>query len=197
MVKLVRYGEKNAEKPGVIDPKGNMRDLSDYFADFNHDLVSLNALEKINHLDYKKLPQIPRSVRLGSCLADVPNFYCVGVNYAKYAKETGDDCPAEPIIFSKATSAISGPFDDVIIPKGSEKTDWEVELGVVIGKNCLHVSEEDALSVVSGYCVINDISERSFQFDYGGQWIKGKSAPIFAPIGPFLLLKMKFQIPKI
>ncbi len=185
----MRFGEKDNEKPGLIDPEGNIRDLSDYCADFYDHGVSLNSLEKIINKDYVKLPHVPRSVRLGSCLADAPNFYCIGLNYAKHARETGADSPTEPIIFSKATSSISGPYDKVIIPKGSEKTDWEVELGVVIGENCLHVPEEEALEVVSGYCVINDVSERSFQFDHGGQWIKGKSAPTFGPIGPFLVTK--------
>ena len=186
-MKLVRFGEKNNEKPGLIDPEGGMRNLSDYFSDFCHGAVSLNSLEKISNVDYKKLPQVPRSVRLGSCLADAPNFYCVGLNYAKHAKETGLDTPTEPIIFSKSTSAISGPFDEVIIPKGSKKTDWEVELGIVIGENCLHVPEEEALAVISGYCVVNDVSERTFQFDHGGQWIKGKS--MAGNCGPILVTK--------
>ena len=192
----MRFGEKDNEKPGLIDPEGNIRDLSNYCADFYHHGVSLNSLEKIINKDYVKLPHVPRSVRLGSCLADAPNFYCIGLNYAKHARETGADAPTEPIIFSKATSSISGPYDKVIIPKGSEKTDWEVELGVVIGENCLHVPEEEALEVVSGYCVINDVSERSFQFDHGGQWIKGKSAPTFGPIGPFLVTKHDIPDPQ-
>ena len=192
----MRFGEKDNEKPGLIDPEGNIRDLSNYCADFYHHGVSLNSLEKIINKDYVKLPHVPRSVRLGSCLADAPNFYCIGLNYAKHARETGADSPTEPIIFSKATSSISGPYDKVIIPKGSEKTDWEVELGVVIGENCLHVPEEEALEVVSGYCVINDVSERSFQFDHGGQWIKGKSAPTFGPIGPFLVTKHDIPDPQ-
>ena len=186
-MKLVRFGEKRNEKPGLIDPEGGLRDLSDYFSDFSHEAVSLSSLEKIKNIDYNLLPKIPRSIRLGSCLADAPNFYCVGLNYAKHAAETGAEPPNEPIIFSKATSSISGPYDDVIIPKNSQKTDWEVELGVIIGEQCSHVSRDEALSVISGYCVINDISERSFQFDRGGQWIKGKSAPTFGPIGPFLV----------
>ena len=186
-MKLVRFGEKRNEKPGLIDPEGGLRDLSDYFSDFSHEAVSLSSLEKIKNIDYNLLPKVPRSIRLGSCLADAPNFYCVGLNYAKHAAETGAEPPNEPIIFSKATSSISGPYDDVIIPKNSQKTDWEVELGVIIGEQCSHVSIDEALSVISGYCVINDISERSFQFDRGGQWIKGKSAPTFGPIGPFLV----------
>ena len=186
-MKLVRFGEKGKEKPGLIDPEGGMRDLSDFISDFSHESVSLKTLEKIKNANYQNLPQIPRSTRLGSCLADAPNFYCVGLNYKKHAEETGAKPPSEPIIFSKATSAISGPNDNVIIPKNSKKTDWEVELAVVIGENCSHVSERDALSVISGYCIVNDVSERAFQIERGGQWIKGKSAPSFAPMGPFLV----------
>ena len=142
------------------------------------------------------MPKVPRTSRLGSCLADTPNFYCIGLNYAKHAKETNADIPKEPIVFSKATTSINGPNDDVIIPRGSVKADWEVELGVIIGKHCQYVSEKDALSVVSGYCIVNDVSERSFQFDRGGQWIKGKSAPTFAPIGPFLVTAEEIENPQ-
>ena len=195
-MKLVRFGDKDKEKPGLIDPEGNMRDLSDYFSDFTHEGVSLTTLEKIRNVDYNKLPKVPRTSRLGSCLADTPNFYCIGLNYANHAKETNADIPKEPIVFSKATTSINGPNDDVIIPRGSVKADWEVELGVIIGKHCQYVSEKDALSVVSGYCIVNDVSERSFQFDRGGQWIKGKSAPTFAPIGPFLVTAEEIENPQ-
>ncbi len=195
-MKLVRFGEKNEEKPGLIDSKGRIKDLTEYFLDFGNNSVSLSSLEKIRTIDPEKLSEVPKNVRLGSCLVDVPNFYCIGLNYAKHAIETGVAPPSEPIIFSKATSAISGPYDDVIIPKGSKKTDWEVELGVVIGENCFHVPEKEALSVVSGYCIVNDISERSFQFDHGGQWIKGKSAPTFGPIGPFLVTNDEISDPQ-
>ena len=165
-MKLVRFGDKNNEKPGFIDPEGNMRDLSDYFSDFTHEGVSLTTLEKIKNVDYNKLPKVPRTSRLGSCLADTPNFYCIGLNYANHAKETNADIPKEPIV--SATTSINGPNDDVIIPKGSVKTDWEVELGVIIGKHCQYMSEKDALSFVSGYCIVNDASERSYQFDEVG-----------------------------
>ena len=195
-MKLVRFGERNNEKPGLIDPEGGMRDLSDHFSDFSHEGVSLGTLEKIKNIDYNNFPKIPRSTRLGSCLADTPNFYCIGMNYAKHAKETNAPIPKEPIVFSKATTSITGPNDQVIIPKGSTETDWEVELGVIIGKNCQYVSEKDALSVVSGYCIVNDVSERSYQFDRGGQWIKGKSAPTFAPIGPFLVTSDEVENPQ-
>ena len=195
-MKLVRFGEKNNEKPGLIDPEGGLRDLSNHCPDFCYDAVSLHSLNAIRDLDYKKLPKGPQSFRLGSCLADAPNFFCIGLNYAKHAKETGVEPPTQPIIFSKATSSISGPYDAVTIPKGSKKTDWEVELGVIIGEDCFHVSEKEALSVVSGYCIVNDVSEREFQFDHGGQWIKGKSAPTFGPIGPFLVTKDEIPDPQ-
>ena len=195
-MKLVRFGNKDNEKPGLVDPEGNIRDLSNYFSDFTHEGVSLATFEKIKNIEYDKLPKVPRTSRLGSCLADTPNFYCIGLNYAKHAKETNADIPKEPIVFSKATTSINGPNDDVIIPRGSVKTDWEVELGVIIGKHCQYVSEKDALSVVSGYCIVNDVSERSFQFDRGGQWIKGKSAPTFAPIGPFLVTAEEIENPQ-
>ena len=195
-MKLVRFGNKDNEKPGLVDPEGNIRDLSNYFSDFTHEGVSLATFEKIKNIEYDKLPKVPRTSRLGSCLADTPNFYCIGLNYAKHAKETNADIPKEPIVFSKATTSINGPNDDVIIPKGSVKADWEVELGVIIGKHCQYVSEKDALSVVSGYCIVNDVSERSFQFDRGGQWIKGKSAPTFAPIGPFLVTAEEIENPQ-
>ena len=195
-MKLVRFGNKDNEKPGLVDPEGNIRDLSNYFSDFTHEGVSLTTFEKIKNIEYDKLPKVPRTSRLGSCLADTPNFYCIGLNYAKHAKETNADIPKEPIVFSKATTSINGPNDDVIIPRGSVKADWEVELGVIIGKHCQYVSEKDALSVVSGYCIVNDVSERSFQFDRGGQWIKGKSAPTFAPIGPFLVTAEEIENPQ-
>ena len=195
-MKLVRFGNKDNEKPGLVDPEGNIRDLSNYFSDFTHEGVSLATFEKIKNIEYNKLPKVPRTSRLGSCLADTPNFYCIGLNYAKHAKETNADIPKEPIVFSKATTSINGPNDDVIIPRGSVKADWEVELGVIIGKHCQYVSEKDALSVVSGYCIVNDVSERSFQFDRGGQWIKGKSAPTFAPIGPFLVTAEEIENPQ-
>ena len=195
-MKLVRFGEKNKEKPGIIDTDGGIRDLSDYFSDFSHEGVSIATIEKIKNIDINKLQKIPRSVRLGSCLADTPNFYCIGLNYAKHAKETNQEIPKEPIVFSKATTSITGPNDNVVIPKGSKKTDWEVELGVIIGENCQNISEKDALSVVSGYCIVNDVSERSYQFERGGQWIKGKSAPTFAPIGPFLVTADEINNPQ-
>lgn len=186
-MKLLRYGPKGNEKPGILDADGQVRDLSGAVPDFAGAGVSLDALDKIRALDLSTLPIVANPGRMGSCLASVPNFFCIGLNYALHAKESGMDAPKEPIIFSKATSALSGPFDDVIIPRTSEKGDWEVELGVVIGKTALYVSEDDALDHVAGYCTINDVSERAFQIERGGQWVKGKSAPTFGPTGPYLV----------
>jgi 2,4-diketo-3-deoxy-L-fuconate hydrolase len=186
-MKLLRYGNKGTEKPGILDANGAVRDLSAHVRDFAGEAVSLDALDAVHKIDVNSLPVVENPGRIGSCLATVPNFFCVGLNYAKHAEETGAEPPKEPIIFSKASSALSGPFDPVIIPKGSEKSDWEVELGVVIGKTCSYVSEADALDYVAGYCTINDMSERSFQIERGGQWIKGKSAPTFGPVGPYLV----------
>ncbi len=186
-MKLLRFGPAGQEKPGILDADGNVRDLSGKCPDFAGAGVSLEALDAIRAIDVTSLPVVAEPGRIGSCVASVPNFFCIGLNYAKHAAETGAEPPKEPIIFNKATSALSGPFDDVVIPKGSVKSDWEVELGVVIGKEASYVSEEDALSYVAGYCVINDMSEREFQIEKGGQWIKGKSAPTFGPTGPYLV----------
>ncbi|MGB8621600.1 MAG: fumarylacetoacetate hydrolase family protein [Paracoccaceae bacterium] len=186
-MKLLRYGPAGQEKPGLLDAGGAVRDLSGKVADFAGAGVSLTALERIRAIDPATLPVVEAPGRLGSCVGWVPNFFCIGLNYAKHAAETGMAEPAEPIVFSKATSALSGPNDPVIIPRASHKTDWEVELGVVIGREALYVSEAEALSHVAGYCIMNDVSEREFQAERGGQWIKGKSAPSFGPTGPWLV----------
>lgn len=186
-MKLLRFGPAGQEKPGILDSTGQVRDLSGKVADFAGSGVSLEALEAIRAIDVESLPLVDAPGRIGACLASVPNFFCIGLNYAKHAAETGAEPPKEPIIFSKASSALSGPFDPVIIPRTSVKGDWEVELGVVIGRDTLYVSEDEALSCVAGYCTINDVSERGFQIERGGQWIKGKSAPTFGPTGPWLV----------
>ena len=186
-MKLLRYGPQGQEKPAILDAEGQVRDLSGHVADFAGAAVSLEALDPIRKIDISTLPVVANPGRIGACLASVPNFYCIGLNYAKHAAETGAEPPKEPIIFSKATSSLSGPFDPVVIPRNSVKADWEVELGVVIGREALYVSEADALSYVAGYCTINDVSEREFQIEKGGQWIKGKSAPTFGPTGPYLV----------
>lgn len=186
-MKLLRFGPQGQEKPGILDSDGQVRDLSGKVADFVGSSVSLEALDAIRGIDPESLPLVENPGRIGACLASVPNFFCIGLNYAKHAAETGAEPPKEPIIFSKASSALCGPNDAVIIPRNSVKSDWEVELGVVIGRETLYVSEADALSHVAGYCVINDVSEREFQAERGGQWIKGKSAPTFGPTGPWLV----------
>ena len=195
-MKLVRFGDVGKEKPGIIDTNGAVRDLSGRIADFGGEGVSHSAISKIRELDIDKMPLVSGSPRLGAILNDVPNFFCIGLNYRKHAIETGSSIPKEPIIFSKATSALSGPFDEVIIPKNSKKTDWEVELGVIIGEDCEHVPKNSALSVISGYCTVNDVSEREFQAERGGQWIKGKSAPSFGPIGPFFVTSDEIPDPQ-
>jgi len=186
-MKLMRFGPKGSEKPGMADDDGRLRDLSAHTWDLVGDAVSLDAMDALRKIDPESLPIVHDASRIGQALADVPNFYCIGLNYAKHAAETGATPPAEPIIFSKATTALSGPFDPVMMPKDSQKSDWEVELGVVIGREASYVSEADALSYVSAYCVINDVSEREYQIERGGQWIKGKSAPTFGPCGPVLV----------
>lgn len=186
-MKLVRYGAPGAEKPGMIDAEGALRDLSGHLHDIDATTVTKESLATLRALDPGSLPLVQGTPRFGACVGSVPNFYCVGLNYVNHAKESGLDVPKEPVLFSKATSCIQGPNDDVTIPKGSEKSDWEVELGVVIGAVTEHVSEADALSHVAGYCLVNDLSERAFQTERGGQWIKGKSAPTFGPIGPWLV----------
>ncbi len=186
-MKLLRFGPLGQEKPGILDNNGGVRDLSGKVDDLSGEGVSLTALNAIRRIDIDSLPLVENPGRIGACLADVPNFFCIGLNYAKHAAEAGMDLPKEPILFSKASSALCGPNDNVVIPRTSQKTDWEVELGVVIGKAASYVSEDDALDYVAGYCVINDVSERSFQVERGGQWIKGKSAPTFGPVGPWLV----------
>lgn len=185
-MKLLRVGPKGQEIPAILDSEGNARSLEGKVPDLQGENVSLAALDAIRAINIDELAVVEYD-RIGSCLSDVPNFYCIGMNYAKHARETGAEPPKEPILFNKATSCLSGPNDPVIIPRNSEKSDWEVELGVVIGKSGSYISEADALGHVAGYCVVNDMSERAFQFDHLGQWVKGKSAPTFGPTGPWLV----------
>lgn len=186
-MKLLRVGPKGYEKPAIKAQDGSLRDLSGIVGDFAGAGVAFEAFEKIRNIDPLKLPELSSKERIGACLASVPTFFCIGLNYAKHAAESNSKPPAEPLVFSKAANALSGPFDDVIIPKTAQKTDWEVELGVVIGKRAHHVSVEEALDYVSAYCVVNDVSERDFQKNRSGQWIKGKSSPTFGPTGPYLV----------
>ena len=186
-MKLLRYGAVGREKPGILASDGAIRDLSGVIQDVSGEVLLPAGLERLRGVDAAKLPRVSEPVRLGPCVGHVGKFVCIGLNYSDHAAESGMTVPREPIIFMKATSAIMGPNDDVVIPRGSEKTDWEVELGVVIGKPAKYVKEEDALAHVAGYCVINDLSERAFQLEGTGQWVKGKSADTFGPIGPWLV----------
>jgi 2-keto-4-pentenoate hydratase/2-oxohepta-3-ene-1,7-dioic acid hydratase in catechol pathway len=186
-MKLLRYGPVGQEKPGLLDAKGRLRDLSGHVADIAGAVLRPEGLARLAALDPDALPLVQGSPRLGPCVAGTGKFICIGLNYSDHAAETGAPVPSEPIIFMKATSAIVGPNDPVEIPRGSTKTDWEVELGVVIGETAKYVSEQDALRHVAGYCVINDLSEREFQLERQGQWTKGKSADTFGPIGPWLV----------
>jgi 2-keto-4-pentenoate hydratase/2-oxohepta-3-ene-1,7-dioic acid hydratase in catechol pathway len=186
-MKLLRYGEPGKEKPGLLDENGVIRDLSGHVHDISAETLNPENIAKLKKIDYRVLPEVSGNMRLGPCVGQVGNFICIGLNYSDHAKESGMEVPSEPVIFSKVTSAISGPDDDVIIPRNAVKTDWEVELGVVIGKTAKYVDEKTALDHVAGYCVINDLSEREFQLERSGQWIKGKSCDTFGPIGPWLV----------
>jgi 2,4-didehydro-3-deoxy-L-rhamnonate hydrolase len=186
-MKLFRYGSPGMEKPGLIDANGTLRDLSAVIDDIDAQVLSRKGLARIAAIDPQTLPKIADQPRYGAPIAHVSKMICVGMNYAEHAAETGATVPELPVIFMKATSAIMGPNDDVLIPRGSVKTDWEVELGVVIGETARNVSEENALKHVAGYLVVNDLSEREFQFDHGGQWVKGKSCDTFGPLGPWLV----------
>ena len=195
-MKLVRFGPKGQEKPGYLGADGRIRDLSALTPDFAGDTVSIEALAALARADLDAAPVVPGAPRLGPPLAFVPNFYCIGLNYALHAAETGAEIPAEPLVFSKASSSLAGPEDPIIVPRGSAKTDWEVELGVVIGARAHHVTEADALDHVAGYVALNDVSERDFQKHRGGQWIKGKSAPGFGKIGPWLVTRDEVPDPQ-
>jgi 2-keto-4-pentenoate hydratase/2-oxohepta-3-ene-1,7-dioic acid hydratase in catechol pathway len=186
-MKLLRYGPVGKERPAILDSQGKIRDLSTQVSDIGGDALLPASLDKLRHLDINSLPIVDGNPRLGACIANVGKFICIGLNYADHAAETGAEIPKEPVIFSKWTSSIVGPNDDVEIPRDSVKTDWEVELGVVIGKGGRYISEADALSHVAGYCVINDVSEREFQIERGGTWDKGKGCDTFGPIGPWLV----------
>jgi 2-keto-4-pentenoate hydratase/2-oxohepta-3-ene-1,7-dioic acid hydratase in catechol pathway len=190
-MKLVRYGKSRQEKPGIVDAEGGIRDLSAVIPDFTGEQLSPTALESLGKINVTKLPLAENvgaaPVRLGPCVGRVGKLVAIGLNYIDHAKEAGMKVPSEPVIFMKATSSISGPNDDVIVPRGSTKMDWEVELGVVIGTEAKYVSEDEAMKHIAGYCIVNDVSERAFQLEGTGQWVKGKSADTFAPLGPWLV----------
>lgn len=188
-MKLLRHGEFGQEKPGIIDHDGKIRDLSDHISDINGDTISSDGLKKISTIDLSSLPIVPDNTRLGACVGSVGKFLCIGLNYSDHAAESGLPVPSEPILFSKATSAIVGPNDNVEIPRNSSETDWEVELGIIIGKKAKYINEGDAEDYIAGYCVINDVSERAFQIKREGQWTKGKSCDTFGPTGPYLVTK--------
>ena len=188
-MKLVRYGATGQEKPGMIDADGTLRDLSAHVADITGATLGDESIAKLRALDPATLPAVEGNPRMGACVGDIGKFMCIGLNYADHAAETGADIPEHPILFMKANSAITGPNDDVVMPRGSVKTDWEVELGVVIGKAAKYVSEEEALDYVAGYCLCNDVSERHFQTSLTGQWTKGKSCDTFGPTGPWLVTR--------
>ncbi|EXL03059.1 fumarylacetoacetate hydrolase family protein [Aquamicrobium defluvii] len=195
-MKLLRYGEAGAEKPGLLDDDGVIRDLSAHVADLGGEALDPASLAALARLDVKALPAVTGTPRIGPCVANVGKFICIGLNYADHAAESGMAVPSEPVVFMKASSAIVGPDDDLLIPRGSEKTDWEVELGVVIGKKAKYVREADALDHVAGYCVAHDVSERAFQIERQGQWTKGKSCDTFGPVGPWLVTKDEVADPQ-
>jgi 2-keto-4-pentenoate hydratase/2-oxohepta-3-ene-1,7-dioic acid hydratase in catechol pathway len=188
-MKLVRYGQLGAEKPGMIDSNGLLRDLSAHVADINGSVLSGASLAPLRALDPASLPVVEGSPRIGACVGDIGKFLCIGLNYTDHAIETGNPFPDHPVLFLKANSAVVGPYDNVSMPRGSTSTDWEVELGVVIGTTAKYVSKENALDHVAGYCVINDVSERHFQNNLSGNWTKGKSCDTFGPTGPWLVTR--------
>ena len=195
-MKLMRVGAPGAEKPAILAADGTIRDLSAHVADIGGAAIGPEGLAKLAAIDPASLPVVPADTRIGACVAGTGKFICIGLNYSDHAAETGATVPPEPIIFMKATSAIVGPNDDVLIPRGSEKTDWEVELAVIIGKTAKYVSEDDALDYVAGYAVSDDVSERAFQTERSGQWTKGKSCDTFGPIGPWLVTKDELSDPQ-
>jgi ureidoglycolate lyase len=195
-MKLLRYGPPGAEKPGILDAEGRIRDLSGVIDDIGPDTLGDATLDRLRAIDPSTLPQVEGDPRIGPCVANVSKFLCIGLNYADHAAESNLPVPPEPVMFMKAPTAICGPNDDVIIPKNSTKPDWEVELGVVIGKKAQYVEEKDAFDYVAGYCTINDVSERHFQIERSGQWVKGKSADTFGPIGPWLVTRDEVPDPQ-
>ena len=188
-MKLLRIGKKGEEKPAILDKDGKIRDLSSYISDFDPENLNFETINQISKINLEKLPELSTSERIGPCIFKPGKFVAIGLNYSDHAKETGAKVPTEPIVFMKATSSINGPNDDIKISKDSKKLDWEVELGVVIGKNLKNIKEGEAPDHILGYCLVNDISEREWQIEKLGQWVKGKSNDTFGPIGPYLVTK--------
>ena len=188
-MKLLRVGQKGKEKPAVLDKEGKIRDISSYITDLSPDYVNFETVSKLQNADLSLLPELSSSERIGSCIAKPGKFVAIGLNYSDHAAETGAEVPSEPITFMKATSSINGPNDDIEIVSGSKKLDWEVELGIIIGKEAKHILEENAQDHILGYCLVNDVSEREWQIEKMGQWVKGKSHDTYGPIGPYLVTK--------
>ena len=186
-MRLVRYGQRGQEKPGMLDRDNQIRDLSKVIRDVAPETLAPAQLDALRRLDPASLPVVPGNPRIGPCVGSVPKVVCVGLNYVDHAKEAGMAIPTEPVLFMKAITSLNGPDDEVMLPRGSQKGDWEVELGIIIGTKAQYVREQDALSHVAGYCVVNDVTERGFQFERGGDWSKGKSPDTFCPIGPWLV----------
>ena len=195
-MKLVRYGANGSEKPGLLDETGQLRDLSGHIADITGSTLDDASIAKLRAIDQTSLPIVVGDPRVGPCVGNIGKFLCIGLNYSDHAAETGAKIPEHPILFFKANSAIVGAYDDVVMPRGSEQTDWEVELGVVIGKTAKYVSKDDALSYVAGYCIVNDVSERHFQANLTGQWTKGKSCDTFGPTGPWMVTRDEVEDPQ-
>jgi 2,4-diketo-3-deoxy-L-fuconate hydrolase len=195
-MRLVRFGSPGLEMPGVVGRDGRIRDLSRHLPELSPLALGRNSLDRLRKIPIDELPVVSADMRLGPCVADVGKVVCIGLNYSDHAAESGMAVPPEPVVFLKASTAVSGPYDDVVLPPGSEKSDWEVELGVVIGTRASYVSERDAMAYVAGYCIVNDVSERAFQFDRGGQWVKGKSCNTFGPIGPWLVTSDEIADPQ-
>lgn len=197
-MKLLRFGPMGYEKPGILDLGGRRIDVSAFGEDYDEHFFENNGLERLENWlaeNSRNCPEIPDSARLGSCVARPSKIICIGLNYAKHAAEGGMDTPKEPILFFKSTTALCGPFDDLILPKGSEKTDWEVELAFILGKRASNVPKEEAMDFIAGFALHNDYSERSFQLERGGQWVKGKSCDTFAPLGPYLVTRDEIPDP--
>jgi len=188
-MKLLRVGDKGKEKPAVLDKNDKIRDISSHIKDLNPDYLNFETLSKLKNLDLTKLPEVTNSVRIGACINKPGKFVAIGLNYSDHAKETGSKAPSEPIVFMKATSSISGPNDDIVKVKDSKKLDWEVELAFVVGKEAKNISDKEAPNHILGYCIVNDISEREWQIEKMGQWVKGKSRDTFGPTGPYLVTK--------
>jgi 2-keto-4-pentenoate hydratase/2-oxohepta-3-ene-1,7-dioic acid hydratase in catechol pathway len=186
-MKLLRYGEAGRERPGILDAAGGIRDLSGEIDDLTPETVTMESLERLRRVDPESLPKVEGEPRIGPCVARPGKFVCVGLNYSDHAEEAGMPIPESPVLFMKATSSLSGPNDPIVIPRGATKTDWEVELAIVIGRHAKYVDEADAMNYVAGFCIVNDVSERAFQLEGTGQWVKGKSCDSFAPTGPWLV----------